>query len=143
MATFVLFWFGLVFAVVHRRHTQALLSDTEAALHSESKSQLIGRSGEMLAALERAQRRALNSFSVTPVPADVQSEVVPPYSCSVFTIDDFTRLRADADPVYSPPLFVDGLKWRLKVYPDGNGIVRGNYLSVFLELTSGVAEPAK
>jgi len=30
-----------------------------------------------------------------------------------------------------------------QVYPDGNGIVRGNYLSVFLELTSGVTEPAK
>lgn len=29
------------------------------------------------------------------------------------------------------------MSWRLKVYPDGNGSVRGNYLSVFLELIHG------
>ena len=48
-----------------------------------------------------------------------------------------------ADPVYSPPLNVNGLSWRLKVYPDGNGVVRGNYLSVFLELSSGLPETSK
>lgn len=30
-----------------------------------------------------------------------------------------------------------------KVYPDGNGVVRGNYLSVFLELSSGFIEKSK
>jgi hypothetical protein len=45
--------------------------------------------------------------------------------------------------VYSPPLHVNGLSWRLKVYPDGNGVVRGNYLSVFLELSAGLPETSK
>jgi tripartite motif-containing protein 37 len=31
----------------------------------------------------------------------------------------------------------------LKVYPDGNGVVRGNYLSVFLELSAGLLETSK
>ena len=31
----------------------------------------------------------------------------------------------------------------MKVYPDGNGTVRGTYLSVFLELTNGLNEPSK
>lgn len=31
----------------------------------------------------------------------------------------------------------------LQVYPDGNGIVRGNYLSVFLELSAGLPETSK
>jgi tripartite motif-containing protein 37 len=117
-----------------------------------------------MSAMDRAQRRALSSFTLHHVPADFQSEIVPAYSTSIFTIEDFSRMRNNADPIYSPPLVVDGLKWRLKVesfsdflfvnllhfialllkvYPDGNGIVRGNYLSVFLELTSGVSEPAK
>ncbi len=52
-------------------------------------------------------------------------------------------LQAKADPVYSPPLHVNGLSWRLKVYPDGNGVVRGNYLSVFLELSAGLPETSK
>ena len=51
--------------------------------------------------------------------------------------------QSKADPVYSPPLTVNGLSWRLKVYPDGNGVVRGNYLSVFLELSSGLPETSK
>ena len=38
---------------------------------------------------------------------------------------------------------VNGLSWRLKVYPDGNGVVRGNYLSVFLELSAGLPETSK
>jgi len=38
---------------------------------------------------------------------------------------------------------MNGLCWRLKVYPDGNGVVRGTYLSVFLELTAGPPETAK
>lgn len=55
----------------------------------------------------------------------------------------FTHLQHKADPVYSPPLHVNGLCWRLKVYPDGNGVVRGNYLSVFLELSAGMPECSK
>jgi len=55
----------------------------------------------------------------------------------------FTQLQRKADPVYSTPLHCNGLCWRLKVYPDGNGVVRGNYLSVFLELSAGYPEPSK
>lgn len=39
--------------------------------------------------------------------------------------------------------YINFLSWRLKVYPDGNGVVRGNYLSVFLELSSGLPETSK
>ena len=52
-------------------------------------------------------------------------------------------MQHNVDPIYSQPLHVNGLTWRLKVYPDGNGTVRGTYLSVFLELTNGLNEPSK
>ena len=112
------------------------------------------------------------------------SEIVPTYDSSTFCIGAFSKLRHKGDPVYSEPLNVNGLNWRLKVYPvcllnhhlaflsisndlglsenralncqekirltfcifllqDGNGVVRGNYLSVFLELTSGLPETSK
>lgn len=71
------------------------------------------------------------------------SEIVPGYDSSTFVMQQFTQLQHKADPVYSPPLHVNGLCWRLKVYPDGNGIVRGNYLSVFLELSAGLPETSK
>lgn len=56
---------------------------------------------------------------------------------------NFTQLQRKSDPVYSSPLHCNGLCWRLKVYPDGNGVVRGNYLSVFLELSAGYPETSK
>ena len=34
-----------------------------------------------------------------------------------FVISEFSRLRLKGDPVYSEPLLVNGLSWRLKVYP--------------------------
>jgi hypothetical protein len=71
------------------------------------------------------------------------SEIVPGYDSSTFIMQQFTQLQHKADPVYSTPLHVNGLCWRLKVYPDGNGVVRGNYLSVFLELSAGLPETSK
>ena len=71
------------------------------------------------------------------------SEIVPQYDSSTFVITNFSILQHNVDPIYSQPLHVNGLTWRLKVYPDGNGTVRGTYLSVFLELTNGLNEPSK
>lgn len=43
--------------------------------------------------------------------------------------------------VYSDPVVINGISWRLKVYPDGNGngnpMIKGNYLSVFVEMHKG------
>ena len=61
----------------------------------------------------------------------------------IIQIFRYSLLQHKADPVYSPPMNVNGLSWRLKVYPDGNGVVRGNYLSVFLELSAGLPETSK
>lgn len=71
------------------------------------------------------------------------SEIVPDYDSATFAMQNFTQLQLKVDPVYSTPLYVNGLCWRLKVYPDGNGVVRGNYLSVFLELSAGLPETSK
>lgn len=45
--------------------------------------------------------------------------------------------------VYSEPLMFNGLTWRLKVYPNGNGIAKGNYISIFLEMLKGLSETSK
>lgn len=71
------------------------------------------------------------------------SEIVPPYDTGTFVMDKFTAMQQKGVPVYSSPLQVNGLHWRLKVYPYGNGAVRGEYLSVFLELTNGYPETSK
>lgn len=71
------------------------------------------------------------------------SEIVPPYDTGTFVMENFTVLQQKGIPVYSSPLYVNGLCWRLKVYPYGNGAVCGEYLSVFLELTNGYPATSK
>ncbi|XP_036310173.1 E3 ubiquitin-protein ligase TRIM37 isoform X3 [Pipistrellus kuhlii] len=92
---------------------------------------------------QQVHRKPMASFVTTPVPPDFTSELVPSYDSATFVLENFSTLRQRADPVYSPPLQVSGLCWRLKVYPDGNGVVRGYYLSVFLELSAGLPETSK
>ncbi|XP_056140798.1 E3 ubiquitin-protein ligase TRIM37 [Lampris incognitus] len=122
---------------------ESLLQEVEHQLHSCSKSELISKSPEILLMFQQVHRKPMQSFVTTPVPPDFTSELVPAYDSSTFVLANFSTLRQRADPVYSPPLQISGLCWRLKVYPDGNGVVRGNYLSVFLELSAGLPETSK
>lgn len=124
---------------------EQLLQTVEAQLTSCSRSELIGGAPDILRCLGEALGRGgpAGGPPSPPGPEEFPSEMVPPYEGSVFVVRGFSLLQQRADPVYSAPLTVSGLTWRLKVYPDGNGVVRGNYLSVFLELSSGLPETAK
>ncbi|GFO08938.1 E3 ubiquitin-protein ligase trim37 [Plakobranchus ocellatus] len=119
------------------------IEKVEQELKNAGKAELVTRTKDMLDLFRRAQRQSTTNFVTTAVPAEFTSEIVPQYESSTFMMKNFSVLRQRADPVYSPPLQVHGLSWRLKVYPDGNGVVRGNYLSVFLELSLGLPETSK
>lgn len=120
-----------------------VLQEVDHQVNSSSKSELISRSSEMLQMFTAIHNKPMASFVTAPVPPDFSSELVPSYDSSTFTLTRFSHLRQKADPVYSSALNVSGLSWRLKIYPDGNGVVRGNYLSVFLELSQGLTETSK
>ncbi|XP_055950619.1 uncharacterized protein LOC129984703 [Argiope bruennichi] len=122
---------------------ETVLKSVEQQLNTSSKSELIIQSNEILQNMAEIQSKPMASFVTAAVPADFPSEIVPAYDGSTFVMHNFSVLQQRADPVYSPPLHVCGLTWRLKVYPDGNGVVRGNYLSVFLELSAGLPETSK
>lgn len=122
---------------------EELLKTVEKQLNSSGKNELISMSNDILNTMAVVQSKPMASFVTAAVPADFQSEIVPPYDSSTFVMHNFSVLQQRADPVYSPALNVYGLTWRLKVYPDGNGVVRGNYLSVFLELSAGLPETSK
>ncbi|CAH1184906.1 unnamed protein product [Phyllotreta striolata] len=120
-----------------------LLHEIEHQLHACTRSELISKSADISAMIHGVRKKPMSSFVTAPVPADFPSEIVPPYDCSTFIVHGFSLLQRKADPIYSTPLHCNGLCWRLKVYPDGNGVVRGNYLSVFLELSAGYPETSK
>lgn len=122
---------------------EALLREIDQYLNAKPRSELIGKSSELLQKCMDFNKKPMTNFVTAPVQSDFQSEIVPPYDSATFVLNQFNSLQHKADPVYSPPLNVNGLSWRLKVYPDGNGVVRGNYLSVFLELSAGLPETSK
>ncbi|KAF8569279.1 hypothetical protein P879_04199 [Paragonimus westermani] len=122
---------------------ETLLQEVQSELTTVSRPEIIARSAEILAMFAEVHRKPMATFVTAPVAADFISEIVPPYDSSSFTLQNYSILRQRADPVYSQPLHVGGLSWRLKVYPDGNGVVRGNYLSVFIELSAGLLEASK
>jgi tripartite motif-containing protein 37 len=93
--------------------------------------------------IHQVRIKPMASYITAPVPADFVSEIVPAYDTGIFMMHNFTKLQQKAEPVYSSPLYVNGLCWRLKVYPFGNGAVRKEYLSVFLELSAGYPETSK
>lgn len=104
------------------------------------RSQLITKSPELLKMIHQVRLKPMACYVTAPVPSDFQSEIVPPYETAQFVMNQFTVMQQRGVSVYSPPLQRNGLHFRLKVYPYGNGQVRGEYLSVFLELTQGLPE---
>uniref|UniRef100_A0A8C9TNG4 Tripartite motif containing 37 n=1 Tax=Scleropages formosus TaxID=113540 RepID=A0A8C9TNG4_SCLFO len=104
---------------------ESLLQEVEHQLRSCSKSELISKSPEILLMFQQVHRKPMQSFVTTPVPPDFtriipfffSSELVPAYDSSTFVLANFSTLRQRADPVYSSPLQISGLCWRLKVYP--------------------------
>ena len=55
-------------------------------------------------------------FTLQPA-ISARSEVVPEYDSAMFKMTSFRELQRKGQEVYSDPLEVQGLVWRLKVYP--------------------------
>ncbi len=51
-----------------------------------------------------------------------------------FKVQKFTKCKEKNKIIYSDPIEQNGNTWRLKVYPNGAGIYKEIYLSVFVEL---------
>ncbi|KAG8231268.1 hypothetical protein J437_LFUL011122 [Ladona fulva] len=122
---------------------ESIIKAVEHKLSTCSRSELISQSSDLLRIIKAAQMRPLSHLVAAPVLGEFKSEIVPPYDTGTFVIQQFNRLQAQAEAVYSAPLHVNGICWRLKVYPNGTGVVRGLYLSIFLELTAGLPESSR
>jgi len=69
---------------------------------------------------------------------DFPSEISPPYEFANFEIKEYKKTliknKEGKEVIYSDILHTNGLCWRLKIYPNGNGAAKGEYISIFLEL---------
>ena len=97
----------------------AAVVEIERDLRTKTKSELIARQNEIVHKCQQliARKPPINpsTLSASSLLNDFMSEIVPEYDSSTFTIHNFSQLQHKADPIYSPPLNVNGLSWRLKV----------------------------
>jgi tripartite motif-containing protein 37 len=119
---------------------QLFMADLDEKMKTGSKKELVSQSSSL--------KQKLSHFlqGLDPLPVNdnelskissFTNEIVPPYDVKTVKIHNFSTLRRRGEVVYSDPLVVGGLTWRLKVYPDGSNNVKGKYLSVFVELSDG------
>ena len=57
-------------------------------------------------------------------------ELVPKFHKFTYELTSYSQLGEGI--VYSDPEELNGIEWRLKIYPRGNGIAKSTHLSVFL-----------
>ncbi|KND03429.1 uncharacterized protein SPPG_00914 [Spizellomyces punctatus DAOM BR117] len=124
-----------------------LLGTTLETVHSHllesSYSDLIKSSDDIIYMMKTQHPENPQEYTLPEVSCEFESDLVPNYDMGVFRIDKFRERQQSEDAVYSEPILVSGLMWRLKVYPSGNGKSQGLFLSVFVELVSGYPARSK
>ncbi len=120
---------------------ESMIQEIENDIRSKSKSELILENIELIKKCKHFNNRKPMTSSVTASSSisfaslngsnNFISELVPQYDTSTFTIHNFSQFQHKADPIYSPPLNVNGLSWRLKVYP-GLKIFKFSQALIFL-----------
>ena len=126
---------------------QKYMKDFSYQIKNSSKNEIISQSSNLIKTLKEIKLKILtensdinkfpNNFSL-----DIQNPLVPKYETGVFEIENFGSINSDK-VMYSPEMRIGGLFWKMKLYPKGNQTSKGEYISVFLELQSGLKEPSK
>lgn len=125
------------------RKLKNMQADIDRELTQISKTKLISKSSDLIKKLQNTQYMLVSKFEIDSIDCEFLSEVIPKYESGVFELKNYLVAQLSTEVVYSEVVNYNGLLWRLKVYPNGNGVAKGNYLSVFLELLQGYGESAK
>ena len=116
-------------------------------IKNSSKNEIINQTNNLIKTLKEIKLKILtDSSDIDKFPSnftlDIQNPLVPKYESGVFEIHNFENIKSDK-VMYSQEMRIGGLVWKLKLYPKGNPTSKGEYISIFLELQSGVNEPSK
>ena len=118
-------------------------------LKNSSKNEIISESNNLIKELKEIKLKILteNSDNIDKITnnnltLNIQNPLVPKYETGIYKINNYEKIKSDK-VIYSPEMQIGGLIWKLKIYPRGNVTSKGECISVFLELQSGVIEPSK
>ena len=118
-------------------------------IKNSSKNEIISESNNLIKELKEIKLKILtqNSDNIDKITNNnltltIKNPLVPNYETGIYEIKNYEKIKSEK-VMYSPDMWIGGLIWKLKVYPRGNITSKGESISVFLELQSGVSEPSK
>eukprot|EP00698_Gefionella_okellyi_P022765 TRINITY_DN7592_c0_g1_i1.p1 TRINITY_DN7592_c0_g1~~TRINITY_DN7592_c0_g1_i1.p1 ORF type:complete len:469 (-),score=108.28 TRINITY_DN7592_c0_g1_i1:51-1457(-) len=121
-----------------------MLSQLNLQITESPRALFVQKSDELTGMLRQIHEKPIAQFAAAAVSAHFPSDLLPSYSYGRFRLRSYSQIRGSKEVVYSEPLQAQGLTWRLKVYPNGNGpALSGVFLSVFVEMVRGSEEAAK
>eukprot|EP01117_Protostelium_nocturnum_P010009 TRINITY_DN356_c0_g1_i3.p1 TRINITY_DN356_c0_g1~~TRINITY_DN356_c0_g1_i3.p1 ORF type:complete len:1116 (-),score=495.45 TRINITY_DN356_c0_g1_i3:155-3502(-) len=123
----------------------SILQQVDQSLGNPRQAEFIEKSEQLVSLIREIQVKPIGNFTSVPVSNEFDNEITPPWDSLTFKLNNFNRIREEEleEIVWSETLFANGLLWRLKVYPNGNGVARGHYISVFLQMQQGLRETSK
>lgn len=124
-------------------YLQHLQSQISNQISFSAKSVLVSKSSDIIKVLKEVEEKPTQTFEKDSISTEFTSELVPDYDNGIFVIHNYSKIRYCEEIIYSDCLQTTGLTWRLKVYPNGNGIAKGSYLSIFLEMVKGLTQTSK
>ena len=118
-------------------------------IKNSSKNEIISQSSSLIKELKSIKLKILtqNSDNIDKITnsnltLNIHNPLVPKYETGIYVIKNYEKIKSEK-VMYSPEIYIGGLIWKLKLYPRGNVTSKGECISVFLELQSGVSEPSK
>ena len=114
---------------------------------NSSKNELVYNSNNLIQKINDIKSKVKieqKELDILPnnIALEINNPLLPKYSCGSFEIKNFLDIKINKI-IYSNSMRINGLSWKIKVYPKGNESSKGEYISVFLELESGVNESSK
>ena len=123
-----------------------ILENLNAKLRNElqqnSKASLLTKTSKIIENLKEITKAPINCYKFIKLP-EFSSELLPDYLTGTFILPCYKEAQQTKEVVFSDKICSNGVVWNLKVYPDGNGVAKGNYISVFLELVKGSSSSGK
>ncbi|KAG2383155.1 hypothetical protein C9374_004492 [Naegleria lovaniensis] len=104
---------------------------------------LIQKTPDIVRVVDEINKKPPISFSKISVEHSFPNELVPTFEGGQFRIENYFEKVKTTEVIYSDPININGLLWRLKIYPNGTGLAKGVFISVFLEMYKGLTEPKK
>ena len=114
-------------------------------INDSTQSELIHKSDDIIKQIKQLNVTTYNEEQLfkhvsLDLSNEITNDVIPKYASAKFEVDNYKTLlhNENADIIFSPQMRINGLIWRVKLYPCGNHSAKGEFVSVFLELTDGL-----